>query len=259
MTIPSRAAALSAALVTLTTAGAAIAAATGSGRANGAEAGRAGGAVVRLADARLKFEINATDGDGGIQVFLDGTSWRRISIFDPTGRRIFTTMTEGRMGTQGGTELFLESSEPTFTQLPLARLLARFPAGTYTFRGTGLKDERYVGTARLTHDLPDAPKLVSPLEGDAPQDPERTTLRWTGVKAPNGSPIIGYQVLVVQPETGLRSLPTRTLDVLMPPTARSLVVPRGFLRRGTEYEWEVLAIERGGNQTLSAGTFRTSK
>jgi hypothetical protein len=259
MTIPARAAALSAALVTLTTAGAAIAAATGSGRANGAEAGRTGGAVVRLADARLKFEINATDGDGGIQVFLDGESWRRMSIFDPAGRRILTTMTEGRMGRQGGTELFLESSEPTFAQLSLARLLARFPAGTYTFRGTGLKDERYVGTARLTHDLPDAPKLVSPLEGDAPQDPGRTTLRWTGVKAPNGSPIIGYQVLVVQPETGLRSLPTRTLDVMMPPTARRLVVPRGFLRRGTEYEWEVLAIEHGGNQTLSAGTFRTSK
>jgi hypothetical protein len=45
----------------------------------------------------------------------------------------------------------------------------------------------------------------------------------------------------------------------MPPSARSLVVPRGFLRRGTEYEWEVLAIERGGNQTLSGATFRPSK
>jgi hypothetical protein len=259
MTMPSRAVALSGALVTLMTAGAAVAAATGSGRASGAEADRKGGAVVRLADARLKFEINATDGDGGIQVFLDGKSWRRISIFDPTGRRIFTTITEGRMGKQGGTELFLESSEPTFAQLPLAQLLARFPAGTYTFRGTGLKGERYVGTALLTHDLPEGPRLVSPLEGDAPQDPGRTTLRWTGVNAANGSPIIAYQVLVVQPETGLRSLPTRTLDVMMPPSARSLVVPRGFLRRGTEYEWEVLAIERGGNQTLSGATFRTSK
>jgi hypothetical protein len=259
MTIASRTTALTAALVALTTTGAAIAAATGSGRANGSADGQAAGAVVRLEDARLKFEINATDGDGGIQVFLDGESWRRMSIFDPTGRRIFTTATEGRMGRQGGTELFLESAEPTFARLPVARLLARFPAGTYTFRGRGLKGERYVGTARLTHDLPDGPELVSPHEGDAPQDPRRTTLRWRGVKPPNGSPIIAYQVLVVQPETGVRSLPTMTLDVMMPPTANSLVVPRGFLRPGTEYEWEVLAIERGGNQTLSSSTFKTAR
>lgn len=102
------------------------------------------------------------------------------------------------------------------------------------------------------------PKLVAPLEGAPPQDPGRTVLRWRQVEPPNGSPIVGYQVLVVQPDTGLRSLPTVTLDVTMPPTATSLVVPRGFLRPATEYEWEVLAIERGGNQTLSSSTFETS-
>jgi hypothetical protein len=164
--------------------GAAIAAATGPPRGQSA-------AVVRLKDARLKFEINATDGDGGIQVVLDADSWRRMSIFDSAGRRIFTTATEGRMGKQGGTELFLESAEPTFAQLPLARLLERFPQGTYTFRGTGLKGERYVGAARLSHDLPDGPKLVSPLEGAAAQDPRRTVLRWRRVGPPNGSPIVG--------------------------------------------------------------------
>jgi hypothetical protein len=62
----------------------------------------------------------------------------------------------------------------------------------------------------------------------------------------------------VQPETGLRALPTVTLDVTMPPTATSLVVPPGSLRPGTEYEWEVLATERGGNQTLSSSSFETS-
>jgi hypothetical protein len=250
MRLPTRTAALVAALLALGATAAALAAATGSPRAQGA-------AVLRLDDARLKFEINATDGDGGIQVFLDAESWRRMSIFDPAGRRIFTTATEGRMGKQGGTELFLESAEPTFAQLPLPRLLERFPAGTYTFRGTGLKGERYVGAARLTHDLPAGPKLVSPLEGAGPQDPGRTVLRWRRVRPPNDSPIIGYQVLVVQPETGLTALPTVTLDVTMPPTATSLVVPQGFLRPGTEYEWEVLAIERGGNQTLSSSSFET--
>jgi hypothetical protein len=45
----------------------------------------------------------------------------------------------------------------------------------------------------------------------------------------------------------------------MPPTADRLRVPRGFLQPGTEYEWEVLAIEETGNQTLSAASFKTSR
>ena len=34
-------------------------------------------------------------------------------------------------------------------------------------------------------------------------------------------------------------------------------VPDGFLQRRSAYSWEVLAIERSGNQTLSSGSFRT--
>src|SRR5262245_57222149 len=84
--------------------------------------------VVKIEDARLKFEINATDHDGGVQVFLDAEQWKRMSIFDPKGRRIFTTETRGIMGKQGGSELFLESGEPTFKDLPLDKLLKRWPA-----------------------------------------------------------------------------------------------------------------------------------
>ncbi len=216
------------------------------------------GKVVRLGDARMKFEINATDGDGGVQVFLDADPWKQMSIFDPDGARIFQSTTAGRMGKQGGTELFLESAEPPFAKLPVAKLLKRFPKGTYTFRGTGLRGERYVGAARLGHDLPDGPVLVSPLKRHPPQAPNATTVVWRPVAPPNGSPIIGYQVLVTWAETGLRALPKVVLDVMMPPSATQMSIPPGFLRPGTEYEWEILAIERGGNQTLSSDTFTTA-
>ena len=215
--------------------------------------------VVQIADARLKFEINATDGDGGVQVFLDAEQWKRMSIFDQKGRKIFTAVTKGTMAEQGGTELFLESAEPTFDELSLEELLERWPAGTYDFRGRGLEGEIYVGSAQLTHDLPSAPVLVSPIEGAAPQDPANTVVRWRRVPPANGSPIIAYQVLVVEPDTGVTALPTVTLDVMMPPAANRLEVPPGFLQPDTEYEWEVLAIERGGNQTLSSSTFTTSE
>lgn len=214
--------------------------------------------VVKIEDARLKFEINATDRDGGVQLFLDADQWKRMSIFDSKGRKILTTTTEGIMAKQGGTELFMESAEPTFDDLPLRALLHRWPAGRYEFRGRGLDGEILVGSARLTHDLPSGPKLVSPTEGDGPQDPGNTVMRWKRVPPPNGSPIIGYQVLVVEPDTAIRALPKVTLDVMMPPTANRLRVPPGFLQADTEYEWEVLAIERGGNQTLSSSTFTTA-
>lgn len=215
--------------------------------------------VVKLKDARLKFEINATDGDGRVQVFIDADSWKTMSILDPRGRRIFSSTTEGRMAKQGGTELFLESAEPPFSELPIEQLLLRFPKGTYGFRGIGLDGKAHVGSARLTHNIPDGPGLISPVKGDGPQNPAKTSVRWNAVAPPNGSPIIGYQVLVVRPDTGLKALPNVILDVTMPPSARSMAIPPGFLQPNAEYEWEVLAIEKGGNQTLASATFTTSR
>lgn len=87
--------------------------------------------------------------------------------------------------------------------------------------------------------------------------PDSTVVQWEPVAAPNGSPIVGYQVLVVKPNTGIPALPKIILDVMMPPTATSMAVPPGFLLPDSTYEWEVLAIEAGGNQTLSVGAFRT--
>jgi hypothetical protein len=216
------------------------------------------GRVVHIPDSRIKFEINSTDGDGGIQVFLDSDPWESMSIFDPSGELVYTTSTRGNVGELGGTELFLESGEPPFEELSLEELLVLFPEGQYRFTGRGIEGERFVGSAQLTHNLPAGPTLVSPLQGGPPQDPENTTVTWEPVGPANGSPIIGYQVLIVEPDTGLAALPKITLDVMMPPTATSLAVPPGFLQPDTEYEWEVLAIEEGGNQTLSSSFFTTS-
>ncbi|MSO95659.1 MAG: hypothetical protein EXQ81_07680 [Thermoleophilia bacterium] len=221
-------------------------------------AGTTASKVVAMKDARLKFEFNATDGDGGVQAFIDADSWGSMSIFDPAGRRIFVATASGRMAKQGGTEFFLESAEPPFSEVPLEQLLRRWPEGTYRFQGVATNGDRYVGSTRLTHRVPAGPTLVSPLEGDGPQAVRKTTVRWKPVAPPDGSPIIGYQVLVVQTDTGLKALPKVTLDVMMPPTATSLAVPPGFLLPGTEYEWEVLALEQSGDQTLSSSTFTTA-
>jgi hypothetical protein len=47
------------------------------------------------------------------------------------------------------------------------------------------------------------------------------------------------------------------LSMYLPRSVTSIDIPNGFLQRNTAYKWEVLAIERSGNQTLSSGSFRT--
>lgn len=216
------------------------------------------GRIVKLKDARLKIELNATDGDAGIQVFIDSDPWKSMDIFDPYGKMVFRSTTRGSFAKQGGTELFLESAEPNFSQLPLGEFLKRFPEGVYQFRGKGIEGETLISTAIFTHNLAAGPELVSPLDGGALVDSNNAVVTWNPVGAANGSPIVGYQVLVVQSPSTIPAIPKIVLDIIMPATATSLAVPSGFLRPNTRYSWEVLAIEASGNQTLSTSFFQTA-
>ncbi len=214
-------------------------------------------AVVPLKDARMKIELNATDGDVGIQLFIDADPWKTMEVFDPMGIRVFSALTSGRVGLQGGTEFFMESAEPSFSQLSLAAFLQRFPVGDYRVQGEGINGDTLLGSARFTHNIPQGPQLLAPAE-NSELDPNHAVLQWGAVPAPNGSPIVGYQVLVVKPDSGIAAIPKIVLDIMMPATATRLAIPGGFLLPDSAYEWEVLAIESGGNQTLSVGHFETS-
>ncbi len=214
--------------------------------------------VVEVSDAIIRIEYNATDLDAGIQVFIDADEWESMEVLDLSGEVIFRSAVQGKFAEQGGTELFLESAEPNFNDLSFEEFLERFPEGTYKVRGVGLGGQEYVGEAILTHNVPEGAVLVSPLEGGRLQEPNNTVVTWEPVEDPNGSPIVAYQVLVVQVDSSSTALPKVSLDIIMPPTATSMLVPPGFLLPDTEYEWEVLAIEESGNQTLSSSFFNTA-
>ncbi len=235
-----------------------LAAATSPAEATESEDHDRNAPVVALKDARLKIEFNSTDRDVGVQLFIDADPWKSMDVYDPWGRLVLRATARGSVAKQGGTELFLESGEPSLDDVPLNVFLARFPPGNYRIVGQGTKGERLVGVARFTHNIPAGPVLLFPAE-DAVVDPNHLVVAWQPVGPANASPIIGYQVLVVKPNTGLRGLPKIILDVMMPPSASSMAVPPGFLLRDSAYEWEVLAIESGGNQTLSVGHFKTPK
>src|SRR5262245_52405549 len=68
---------------------------------------------VPFADARLKIEYNATDGDAGMQFFVDADEppWRQVTVTGPSGQRIATFQADDAVSHFGLSELFSESSE----------------------------------------------------------------------------------------------------------------------------------------------------
>jgi hypothetical protein len=214
---------------------------------------------INFADARIKIEFNSTAEDVGIQVFLDGEAWKKVRIFSPDGK-IFQVNGRGNLKGLGLTELFFESQEPSLDELPLEDFLALFPEGDYQFQGTTVEGGSLVATATLTHDIPCGPIILSPAEGDT-VDPSNTKIEWesvtnkvnlsTGQCGGEASEIAGYQVIVERED------PLRTFSVDLPASATDVVVPPEFLESGTEYKFEVLAIEVSGNQTIGESFFCT--
>jgi hypothetical protein len=214
---------------------------------------------IPFADARIKIEFNSTAEDVGIQVFLDGEAWKKVRIFSPGGK-IFQVNGNGSLKALGLTELFFESQEPSLDELPLDEFLALFPEGDYQFQGITVEGDSLVGTATLTHDIPCGPEIMSPAEGDT-VDPNNTKIEWesvtnmvnpgTGQCGGAASEIVGYQVIVERDD------PLRTFSVDLPASATDVVVPPEFLESGTEYKFEVLAIEVSENQTISESFFCT--
>jgi Fibronectin type III domain len=201
-----------------------------------------------LEEAKILIELNATDGDVGIQALLGGASWEVIEIVSPDGRRVFHA-DRGSLEELGIDEVSFESEEPPLDEMSLDQLLALFPEGEYEFLGTTVEGNNLAGTATLTHDIPDAPVVVSPEEGSV--DPNNTVIKWNPVVSPPGIEIVGYQVAVERED------PFRALTADVAPTSTSLTIPADFLEPGTEYKFEVLAIEASGNQTITVGFFET--
>jgi hypothetical protein len=212
------------------------------------QASNAAGQPVRLAAATLIIEVNGTDGDAGLQFFLDGEPWNSMTISDPSGKVVVDVDAEGRLKDWGLTELFSESNEPPFSEVPFAEFKARFPEGRYTFVGETIEGEKLVGTARLSHDIPVEPEITSPADG-ATVDRDGVVARWTPAVQPAGIEIVGYRVIVTRED------PLRVYQVELPAAATEVPIPAAFLQSGTEYELEIQAIDESGNWTFATSFF----
>jgi hypothetical protein len=212
--------------------------------------GAASSKPARFEAHDLYIETNATDGDAGLQLFADAEDWTTFRLRDPHGKLMVDINARGRTRRFGLSELFIEASEPAFTEFPFSRFKKRFPEGRYRFRGRMADGRTLVGADTLSHLVPAGPDVTFPTKG-AEVDADGFKVTWEPVTRPAGVDIVTYQVIVNQDG--------RELSMYLPPTATSATIPGEFLVPGTRAGGEVLARERSGNQTITEiPSFRTS-
>lgn len=224
---------------------------------------------LEFSEVRMLIEINATDGDAGFQVKVDGHAWRRIRIDDPNGRKLYEVRAGGAVLEQGLTENFFESAEPSCEDVSLDQFLDRFPEGEYVVTGRTTDNDWLESVAMLTHELPDAPADLAP-NAIGGVDPAAATISWApGDGLENCPPVFaivdppenlfGYEVVVERefPE------PLIVFTAELPPGTTQVTIPAQFIDNNQIYKFEVLAIgetadgERG-NQTISENFFCTA-
>ncbi len=217
-----------------------------------------------LKTGKLIVEHNATDEDTGFQGFVDGEGWRDLAVSGPGAVTVLTFRALGELGELGLTELFFETVEPENAEVPISNMLAKLPAGDYTIAGTSMQNGDNggptAGTALLTHVIPAGAELLTPAE-EASVPADYAVMSWEPVTENiDGGPvnIIAYQLIVETTEEPHEHMIGKIgFQAYVSSNVTELLIPRGVLEPGTEYEWEVLAIEESGNQTLSSGEFET--
>ena len=208
------------------------------------------GWAAQFKEARIYIEYNGSANDLGFHVSLDAEDWESLRILNPAGTCIFSVVGKGGYKGLGLTELFFEGAEPNLDEFPLANLLARFPEGKYKFIGVKVGGAGLMSLATLSHAVPDLPSVSAEVNGDT------ITIRWDPVTGPaeiipdESVEIVGYQVLVGAGDPFQITLPASSTEVTLP---RELVQS---LARGV-HPFEVLAIDKSGNQTITEGTFET--
>jgi hypothetical protein len=205
-----------------------------------AEDANATGETVAFADAQVFFELNSTDNDLGLQLFLDtDDGWKRVRVLDPSRRDLLEFETAGPLSRLGLTELRFESSEPSPEEV-----LALFPAGEYRFRGRTVEGDQLASNATLSHEF-NTPPTFSPSEGEV-VDPKNTVVEWN---APGAEQV---EVIIEQDER------EDVLDITLSGAVRRLRVPAQFLVPGLEYKIEILSIGENGNRVITESTFETA-
>jgi hypothetical protein len=227
------------------------------------------------------IEFNYTDGDVGPRAFYDFEPYDRLEIDNSNGKKITDLKNKRGNRDQGTAEYMTEGGEPPLWEVPFSVFFSRFPAGFYNFYARLIEGgSAPVCSELFSHLIPCAPEISvsdgsdcgitiswEPVEevvdteetdqavADAEiEDPEDFDAELLVVCKPPGDlglnlEIVGYEVIVEEEES------EKIFKVDLPGDATSVQVPPEFIALGEKFEFEVLAIEKSGNQTITEDEF----
>ena len=219
--------------------------------------------AVPLKEAKLNIEHNATAHDTGYQGRIDSEGWGGLTVTGPGGV-VLELKPQAGLATLGMTELFFETVEPENAEVPIADMLAILPEGDYVIEGPvvdSLGGGTTTGTAWLTHVIPAGAVLMTPAEGSTVPVAD-LVVSWGAVtETITGEPvtIIAYELIIEKigdPNKHMIGKPS-SLSMHLRPSVTEITISAAFFEAATEYDWEVLAVEESGNQTLASGKFAT--
>ena len=194
--------------------------------------------IIPLKEAKLIIEHNAKAKDTGFQGFIDSEGWNKITLTGPKGK-VLDFKATGMLGKLGLTELFFETVEPANADVPIDEILKTLPEGKYVFKGSAIeagdKKGTTIGTAWLTHDIPEGPVLLSPAEGDV-VPVEDLLVSWSPVdKTIEGDEvnIISYQLIIEKDETPHPNMIGKLgLSMYLPASVTQIRFQRNSLSQG---------------------------
>lgn len=214
-------------------------------------------------EAELYVELNDTDGDLGLHALIDGGPYTSLEIEDPRERLLLFVKAYGRLARQGLTELFFESAEPPFDELPPEEFFKRFPEGVYEIEARSLDREEIESEVRLSHVLAAPPENVTVNGFPAAENCDAVPL-----------PVVSEPVLIdwdpvttSHPEIGKSGKVTIAryqffveregvnFSVDLPPTVTEFEVPSQLFALGDEFKYEIIARTSTGNNTAIESCF----
>ncbi len=221
---------------------------------------------IRFAEFDIFLEFNHTDTDLGLHTLLDGEPWRNLVMRSPDGSRKLSVKPRGTLRGHGLTELFFESAEPSFDELPPEEFFSRFPAGIWEVEGTTIEGDAIARKNRLRHVLaaPPADVFVSGVAAaencdvePLPVVSEPVVIQWDPVTEhhpqvgePGAIEVIEYTLILEREEPTLL-----IISIELPPEVTMFEVPTGFTDLGDEFKFEIQVREKAGNLTSVESCF----
>lgn len=235
---------------------------------------------LEFEEAGLFFELNHTDGDLGLQGFVDGEAWKSLEIAGPESENeeveepvLMSIWLRNALRRQGLTEFSFESEEPGFDELTPAQFFRRFPAGIYEIEGTTLEGDEIESEIKLSHVMAAPPRNIT-VNGqpqapncDSEELPEVSgpvTINWAPVTQshptigrPNVDVTVQQYQFVGEVEREDRVPEEIVFSVDLPRSVTQFTLPTEFtsLSLDGEVKYEIITKLTNGNLTAVESCF----